>query len=78
MASRYLSAGYSVLWRSEEQGGPRTSPGRGPQLARHAARVAQSADIVFTSIPNDDVLQEIASGDDGIQAGLEEGRSGWM
>src|SRR4029077_11202387 len=31
-------------------------------------------DIVITSIPNDDTLREIASGDDGIQAGLEDGK----
>ena len=29
---------------------------------------------MITSIPNDDVLREIASGDDGIMAGLEAGK----
>ena len=38
--------------------------------------VAQAADIVITSLPDDDALESVASGPDGILAGLAAGRSG--
>ena len=34
--------------------------------------VAESADVLFTSLPDDDVLESVASGPDGILAGLTE------
>ena len=37
-------------------------------------KVAEAADIVFTSLPDDDVLELVASGPDGILAGLEAGK----
>jgi len=37
--------------------------------------VAQSADVVITSLPNDNVLEEVASGPDGILAGLTAGKT---
>ena len=36
--------------------------------------VAEAADFVFTSLPNDDVLEAVASGPDGILAGLAPGK----
>jgi 3-hydroxyisobutyrate dehydrogenase-like beta-hydroxyacid dehydrogenase len=36
--------------------------------------VAEAADVVFTSVPNDAVLESVASGPDGILAGLGEGK----
>lgn len=32
--------------------------------------IAEAADVVFTSVPNDSVLEDVASGPDGILAGL--------
>ncbi len=34
--------------------------------------VAESADVLFTSLPDDDILESVASGPDGILAGLTE------
>ena len=74
MASRYLSAGYSVYGEARSREGLEHLLDEGLSWCDTPREVAQSADIVITSIPNDDVLREIASGDDGIQAGLEEGK----
>jgi 3-hydroxyisobutyrate dehydrogenase len=73
MASRYLSAGYTVFGEARSREGLEDLLDEGLSWCDTPREVAQSADIVITSIPNDDVLREIASGDDGIQAGLEDG-----
>lgn len=74
MASRYLSAGYSVYGEATSSEGLEDLLDGGLSWCDTPREVAQSADIVITSIPNDDVLREIASGDDGIQAGLEDAK----
>jgi 3-hydroxyisobutyrate dehydrogenase-like beta-hydroxyacid dehydrogenase len=77
MASRFLSAGYPVSGEARSRDGLEHLLDEGLSWCDTPREVAQSADIVITSIPNDDVLREIASGDDGIQAGLEEGKT-WV
>jgi 3-hydroxyisobutyrate dehydrogenase-like beta-hydroxyacid dehydrogenase len=42
----------------------------GLQWRNTPREVAEAADVVFTSVPNDDVLKMVASGSDGIIAGL--------
>jgi 3-hydroxyisobutyrate dehydrogenase-like beta-hydroxyacid dehydrogenase len=74
MASRYLSAGYPVYGEARSREGLEHLLDEGLSWCDTPREVAQSADIVITSIPNDDVLREIASGDDGIQAGLEDAK----
>jgi 3-hydroxyisobutyrate dehydrogenase-like beta-hydroxyacid dehydrogenase len=74
MASRYLSAGYSVYGEARSREGLEHLLDEGLHWCDTPRELAQSADIVITSIPNDDTLREIASGDDGIQAGLEDGK----
>jgi 3-hydroxyisobutyrate dehydrogenase-like beta-hydroxyacid dehydrogenase len=74
MASRYLSAGYPVYGEARSREGLEHLLDEGLRWCDTPREVAQSADIVITSIPNDDALREIASGDDGIQAGLEDGK----
>jgi 3-hydroxyisobutyrate dehydrogenase-like beta-hydroxyacid dehydrogenase len=74
MASRYLSAGYPVYGEARSREGLEHLLDEGLSWCDTPREVAQSADIVITSIPNDDTLREIASGDDGIQAGLEDGK----
>src|SRR5205807_8708729 len=39
--------------------------------------VAEAADVVFTSVPDDAALEDVASGPDGILAGLAEGQT-WV
>jgi 3-hydroxyisobutyrate dehydrogenase-like beta-hydroxyacid dehydrogenase len=74
MASRYLSAGYPVWGEARSRDGLEHLLGEGLGWCDTPREVAQSADIVITSIPSDDVLREIASGDDGIVAGLQAGK----
>jgi 3-hydroxyisobutyrate dehydrogenase-like beta-hydroxyacid dehydrogenase len=74
MASRYLSAGYSVHGEARSREGHEHLLDEGLGWCDTPREVAQAADIVITSIPNDDALREIASGDDGIQTGLAEGK----
>jgi 3-hydroxyisobutyrate dehydrogenase-like beta-hydroxyacid dehydrogenase len=62
MASRYLSAGYSVYGEARSREGLEHLLDEGLRWCDTPREVAQSADVVITSIPNDDVLREIASG----------------
>jgi 3-hydroxyisobutyrate dehydrogenase-like beta-hydroxyacid dehydrogenase len=70
MAARFLAAGYTVY--GEEQGREHADNlvHDGLQWRDTPREVAESAEIVFTSLPDDEVLQEVASGPDGILAGL--------
>jgi 3-hydroxyisobutyrate dehydrogenase-like beta-hydroxyacid dehydrogenase len=74
MASRYLSVGYSVYGEARSREGLEHLLDEGLSWCDTPREIAQAADIVITSIPSDDVLREIASGDDGIRAGLEDGK----
>jgi 3-hydroxyisobutyrate dehydrogenase-like beta-hydroxyacid dehydrogenase len=74
MASRYLSVGYPVWGEARSRDGLEHLLDEGLGWCDTPREVAQSADIVITSIPSDDVLREIASGDDGIVAGLQAGK----
>ncbi len=74
MAARFLAAGYTVYGESRDRRDAQDLVHEGPGLARHAARLAESADVLFTSLPDDDVLESVASGPDGILAGLTEAK----
>ena len=77
MASRYLAAGYPVYGEARSKAGAAQLVEEGLSWCDTPRDVAQSADLVFTSIPNDDVLQDVASGPDGILAGLDAGKT-WV
>ena len=77
MAARYLSAGHPVYGDATSREGHEQLLDEGLRWCDTPREVAQSADIVFTSIPNDDVLEEVASGRDGILAGLDAGKT-WV
>jgi 3-hydroxyisobutyrate dehydrogenase len=74
MAARYLDAGYTVHGEARSKDGTEELLGKGLQWRDTPRALAESVEIVFTSIPNDDVLREVASGDDGILAGLAGGK----
>jgi 3-hydroxyisobutyrate dehydrogenase-like beta-hydroxyacid dehydrogenase len=74
MASRYLDAGYTVHGEARSKDGTDGLLGKGLKWRDTPRDLAESVEIVFTSIPNDDVLREVASGDDGIIAGLGAGK----
>jgi len=74
MAARLLGAGYHVYGeaRHREQAEPLTDAGL--QWCDTPREVAEAADIVFTSLPDDDALEQVASGPDGILSGLAAGQ----
>jgi 3-hydroxyisobutyrate dehydrogenase-like beta-hydroxyacid dehydrogenase len=74
MAARFLAAGYTVFGESVDRPEAQGLVDQGLNWRDTPREVAQAADVVFTSVPNDDVLESVASGPDGILAGLAEGK----
>jgi len=74
MAARYLAAGYAVYGEARGRGGAQWLIDQGLRWVDTPREVAQAADIVMTSLPNDDVVESIATGADGLLAGLSEGK----
>jgi 3-hydroxyisobutyrate dehydrogenase-like beta-hydroxyacid dehydrogenase len=70
MAARFLAAGYTVYGESLHRRAAQDLEGlRWRDTPRE---IAEAADVVFTSVPDDEVLESVASGPDGILAGLTE------
>jgi len=74
MAARYLAAGYTVYGESRDREGAQWLVDQGLSWAETPREVAEKADVVMTSLPNDEVLETVASGADGILAGLSAGK----
>jgi 3-hydroxyisobutyrate dehydrogenase len=73
MAIRLLAAGYPVSGTQPTRHGAEPLLAAGLCWADTPRTVAESAQVVVTSIPDDDALNEVASGPDGILAGLNPG-----
>ncbi len=74
MAARYLAAGYSVYGEARSRKGARWLVDQGLQWMDTPRELAEAVHIVMTSLPSDDVVRSVASGPDGILAGLDEGK----
>src|SRR6185295_10425765 len=72
MASRFLAAGYTVYGESRDHGDASELVHEGLQWRDTPREVAESSDVLITSLPSDDVLESVASGRDGVLAGLAE------
>jgi 3-hydroxyisobutyrate dehydrogenase-like beta-hydroxyacid dehydrogenase len=70
MAARFLAAGYPVYGEERQRAHAQTLVDHGLQWRDTPREVADAAEIIFTSVPDDDVLERVASGPDGILAGL--------
>jgi 3-hydroxyisobutyrate dehydrogenase-like beta-hydroxyacid dehydrogenase len=77
MAARLLAAGYPVSGESRHRGAADDLVEHGLSWRDTPREIAETVEIVFTSIPNDDALRDVASGPDGIVAGLEAGKT-WV
>ena len=75
MAARYLDAGYTVYGEARNRNDARWLIDQGLRWVDTPREVAQAADIVMTSLPNDDVVRSVASGTEGILTGLGEGKT---
>jgi 3-hydroxyisobutyrate dehydrogenase-like beta-hydroxyacid dehydrogenase len=74
MASRFLAAGFEVHGEERSREDARELLSEGLRWEDTPRGVAEAADVVFTSLPNDDVLQAVASGPEGILAGMSTGK----
>ena len=72
MAARFLAAGYTVYGESHDRQEAQKLVHEGLEWRDTPREVAESADVLFTSLPDDDVLESVASGPDGILTGLTE------
>jgi 3-hydroxyisobutyrate dehydrogenase len=77
MAARLLEQGYAVSGTSTSRAHADALVEQGLRWRDTPREVAEAADVVFTSIPDDAALDDIASGPDGILAGLRAGKT-WV
>jgi 3-hydroxyisobutyrate dehydrogenase-like beta-hydroxyacid dehydrogenase len=75
MAARFLAAGHPVFGternRAHAQGLMQDDD---VQWCGSSREVAEDTDVLFTSLPDDSALEAVASGEDGILAGLAHGK----
>jgi 3-hydroxyisobutyrate dehydrogenase-like beta-hydroxyacid dehydrogenase len=74
MAARFLAAGYTVYGESRDRAHADDLVREGLVWRDTPREISDAADVIFTSVPDDDVLESVASGPDGILAGLTEGK----
>jgi 3-hydroxyisobutyrate dehydrogenase-like beta-hydroxyacid dehydrogenase len=74
MASRFLDAGYTVYGEEQSREHAQALVDEGLRWLETPREVAETVDIIFTSLPDDDVLELVASGSDGILAGITAGK----
>jgi 3-hydroxyisobutyrate dehydrogenase len=74
MAARFLAGGYTVYGESRDREHAQDLEHEGLNWRGTPREVAHAADVVFTSVPDDGVLETVASGPDGILAGLSAGK----
>jgi 3-hydroxyisobutyrate dehydrogenase-like beta-hydroxyacid dehydrogenase len=74
MAARLLAAGYPVYGEARHREQAESLLDAGLQWCDTPREVAEAAEIVFTSLPDDDALKQVASGPDGLLSGLAAGR----
>jgi 3-hydroxyisobutyrate dehydrogenase-like beta-hydroxyacid dehydrogenase len=77
MAARLLAAGYTVFGEARVRENAKPLIDQGLQWFDTPREVAEAAEVVFSSVPDDHVLAEVASGPDGILAGLADGKA-WV
>ncbi len=70
MAARLLAAGYTVYGEAKSRESAKQLIDEGLEWCESARAVSQAADVVFTSLPDDHVIEEVATGTDGLLAGL--------
>jgi 3-hydroxyisobutyrate dehydrogenase-like beta-hydroxyacid dehydrogenase len=74
MAARLLATGYAVYGENRSREQAEHLIDEGLQWCDSPREVAEAAEVLFTSLPDDRVLEEVASGTDGVLAGLGAGK----
>src|SRR5919106_1049930 len=75
MAGRFLAAGYEVYGEQRTRSRAQHLVDKGLRWCDSPRAVAEVADIIFTSIPDDNALNAVGSGADGILEGLTAGKN---
>ncbi|MEA2142049.1 MAG: hypothetical protein QOI64_479 [Solirubrobacteraceae bacterium] len=70
MAARFIAAGYTVYGASRSRDRAQALEDEGLRWRDTPREVAGVADVVFTSLPDDAALEQVAAGRDGLLAGL--------
>jgi 3-hydroxyisobutyrate dehydrogenase-like beta-hydroxyacid dehydrogenase len=70
MAARFLGAGYPVYGEARDREHAQDLVHEGLRWRDTPREVAEAAEVLITSLPDDVVLESVASGPDGILAGL--------
>ena len=74
MAARYLAAGYTVCGEARDRHGAQWLIDQGLRWVDTPRQLAEVADVVMTSLPDDHVVESVAAGPDALLAGLGEGK----
>ena len=74
MAERFLAAGYEVSGEEHTREHAQHLVDEGLAWRDTPREVAEAADVVFTSLPDDGALQQVADGPDGLLSGLAAGK----
>jgi 3-hydroxyisobutyrate dehydrogenase-like beta-hydroxyacid dehydrogenase len=77
MAARLLGAGYTVHGEARHRERAQKLIDQGLRWCDTPREVAEAVDIVFTSVPDDAALEDVAAGPAGILAGLRPGKT-WV
>jgi 3-hydroxyisobutyrate dehydrogenase-like beta-hydroxyacid dehydrogenase len=70
MAARFLDGGYPVHGSARSRDRAQWLVDRGLRWAGTPREIAVAADVVFTSLPDDETVESVAGGPDGLLAGL--------
>src|ERR1700751_2540850 len=73
MAARLIAAGYEVFGQERHREHARELEASGLRWRETPREVAEAAEVVFTSLPDDATLESAAEGPDGLLAGLGPG-----
>ncbi|MDX6413818.1 MAG: hypothetical protein QOH23_1228 [Gaiellaceae bacterium] len=77
MAVRLLGAGYTVYGETRHRDDVQELERQGLIWRDTPRELAESVEVVLTSVPDDSALEDVASGQDGILAGLAAGKT-WI
>lgn len=73
MAINILKAGYELTILATKKDSANELVKMGANVVETNAEVAKASDIIFTALPNSSIVQEVATGKDGIFEGAKEG-----
>jgi 3-hydroxyisobutyrate dehydrogenase-like beta-hydroxyacid dehydrogenase len=74
MAARFLDAGYDVYGTARGRDGAQWLLDKGLRWLDTPREIAEAADVVLTSLPDDHAVQSVAGGPDGLLRGMGTGK----